>query len=746
MKLSNIFTKTSKDSPGGEISNNAKLLIKAGFIDKTMAGVYAFLPLGLRVLNKIENIIRQEMQAIGSQEILMNALNPKSLWTDTGRWENVSILFKLKSQTENEYALACSHEEQVTPLVKKFVNSFKDLPIFNPTIQKFENPDPSLPTQAPRQTVHLIVHNPKTDKYLVIDNSKTHSASNHDFYPIGGSIEAGETFFDTLIRELFEESGITSEEILDIRYLGELKQIFPVIAFGNKPAVNKHLVSQIFYVTVDSEKENFVESLKSAENEITVWKKLDEINDMLAGFKHCFKKRREIEKNLKYPLSVFQIQTKFRDELRAKSGLLRGIEFRMKDMYDFHQNQESLDKYYELVKYAYSKCYHRMGIKAHATEASGGIFTTNPSHEFQAICNAGEDKIYEVPSRNKFFNEEIAPVKAPEFDNTSESQKPLQEVEGKGIIGVETLAKFLQIPIELTTKTILFEDEHGGIIAAAVRGDYNISEEKLAKITKTRLKLASAHLVKKVTGAEIGYAGLLNLPPEVKIFMDDSMQNRVNFEMGANKTNYHSINVNFGRDLPEPETFYDFKTVKEGDLYPETNEKYKVHISAEIGNIFKLGTKYTDCVDFNYTNKQNQNNRVVMGCHGIGSTRCMATIAETWSDDKGLVWPQSVSPFLLHLITHLNPKDSAEINDKVLKIAEKIYYSGFELKVKKPQFIPSNEVLWDDRNLSIGEKLKDADLIGCPWQVVVSRRSLEKGGLELKNRQSQLTEIIEYDI
>lgn len=580
MRYSRLFTKTLKEIPADETSKNAQLLIKAGFVNKTMAGVYAFLPLGLRVLNNIENIVREEMAAIGSQEILMNALNPKQMWEVTNRWDNVDILFKIKSQTNTDYALACSHEEQVTPLVKNYVKSWKDIPVCDGQGQ--------------------------------------------------------------------------------------------------------------------------------------------------------------------FPLSVFQIQTKFRDELRAKSGLLRGREFRMKDMYDFHQNEESLDAYYELVKKAYAKVYSRLGLEVHATEASGGIFTTNPSHEFQAICDAGEDKIYKVPSTGVYYNEEMAPVKAQIWSNLDEDELPREDVLGEGLIGVDEVAKYLNIPVEKTTKTLLYETQDGSLVAACVRGNYKINEEKLMKVSGKHLKLASAQKIKETTGAEVGYAGILDLPEGVEIYMDESCANRRNFEMGANKTNYHSININFGRDIPLPEQFYDIKTVQEGDLFPETGEKYEVFVSAEVGNIFKLGTKYTKSLNLTYTDKDNQQKLVVMGCHGIGTTRCMAVVAEIYSDQNGLKWPESVAPFKYHLITNINHKDDPEINSQIFELARSIYEGESEVE----ELFEANPetVLWDDREGSgFGEKLKDADLIGCPWQVIISKRSLEAGGLEFKNRYTGESEILFID-
>jgi prolyl-tRNA synthetase len=758
MKLSKLFTKTSKLPPSDEPSKNAQLLIKAGLIDKTMAGVYAFLPIGLRVLNKIENIVRDEMNAIGSQEMLMNALNPKKLWTDTNRWENVDILFKIKSQTDNDYALACSHEEQVTPLVKQFVKSWKDIPVFDPKIGFYDVSKEGVKFNPTRKTVHLIIRNPKTDKYLVIDNRDTHSASDFDFYPVGGGIEPGETFYDTLVREVREETGIEADKILSTSYLGLIDQKFHCGAQVGFDEVNKHILSQMFYVEIDSELEGVCDPEKANFKETTVWLNKHQIQSILPGFQYTLNNWDKLIDEVKYPLATYQIQTKFRDELRSKSGLLRGREFRMKDMYDFHQNYESLDAYYELVKMAYSKAYARMGIIAVATEASGGIFTTNPSHEFQAICSAGEDKIYKVPSLNLYFNEEMAPVKARPWTNLDEEEKPLEDILTEGITGVDALAEYLKISTEQITKTLFYQTQDGKLVAACVRGNYKINEEKLMKVSGKHLKLASEHLVKKITGAEIGYAGLINLPSEVEVYIDDSCANRKNFKMGTNKTGYHSINVNFDRDIAMPDKFYDIKMIEKGDLYPETGEEYEVFVSAEVGNIFKLGTKYTKAIDFTYTDQNNEQQLVIMGCHGIGTTRCMAVIAEMYNDEKGLKWPESVAPFKYHLVTHINKKDESGVNEKIMEIARKVYRGELVLEfgeentpsglrpatphegnlnsVSAQNFNFNDDILWDDRDFSVGQKLNDADLLGCPWQIVITPRSLENGGVEVKSRKN----------
>ena len=563
MLYSKVFGKTKKDSKKYD-SANATLLIKGGFIDQVMAGTYTYLTLGLRVLNKIENIVREEINTIGN-EILMPSIVPQELWAKTNRLETVDVLMKTTAanklalaKNSSEYVLSPTHEEVVTPLAQKFNLSYKD-----------------------------------------------------------------------------------------------------------------------------------------------------------------------------FPFALYHIQTKFRNEPRVKSGLLRGREFRMKDLYSFHTTEKDLKEYYENSKKVYLKIFQRLGIGKDTVIAlaSGGSFTEDYSHEFQTICETGEDTLFFVKSTGIYYNREVAPSFAPAI-NSEEKILERKDVEGKGIKGVDELAKFLNIPIEKTTKTMIYEADGKRIIAAAVRGGYSINEDKLRKAVKCSvLKMASAETVKKVTGAEVGYAGILNLPKEVEIYIDESVNNRLNFECGANKTNYHSTNVNFGRDIPQPKEFYDIKMAKDGDLYPETKEKYEVKKAAEVGNIFPLYTKFTDAFSYKFIDHDGKEKPIYMGCYGIGPSRIMGVIVEKLHDEKGIIWPESVAPFQIHLIG-LDLKDE-EIKTKVHNIYKTIEKNNVE-------------VLFDDRETAnAGEKFSDADLIGIPIRLVVSKRTGDK--IEYKRRDEKEAKLISLD-
>lgn len=561
MLYSKIFSKTQKSSKTLD-SINATYLIKAGFIDQTMSGVYTFLPLGQKVLMKIENIIREEMDTISS-ELFMPSLSPKALWEQTGRLETISVLMKAmganklsSSNNDSEYILNCTHEDVLTPIAQKFNSSYKD-----------------------------------------------------------------------------------------------------------------------------------------------------------------------------FPFSVYQIQTKFRNEARPKSGLLRCREFRMKDLYSFHTSEEDLKKYYETAKNVYIKIFQRLGLGDHTVIAlaSGGDFTEDYSHEFQTICDSGEDIIFSAKKAGITFNKEVAPSMASSHGTEDEKVKPLEEIEGKGIIGVDALAKFLKIPVEKTTKTLLFETEEDDVIVAAVRGDYDINEIKLKKIIGCKtIRLASEKTVKKNTKAEVGYAGIMNLPKQVKVYYDESMKRRKNFECGANKTNYHSINVNFGRDIEEPDKYYDIKIAKKGDRYPENGEEYEVYSACEVGNIFPLNTKFSKAFDYTFTDADGEKKIVYMGSYGIGSSRIMGVLVEKFHDEKGIVWPKNIAPFHAHLVG-LDLRD-----ESIAKKARSVYKELIEKGV---------EVLFDDRvDVTAGEKFSDADLIGIPFRIIVSKKTGDT--IELKSRSEKKSSLI----
>ncbi len=400
----------------------------------------------------------------------------------------------------------------------------------------------------------------------------------------------------------------------------------------------------------------------------------------------------------------------------------------MKDLYSFHPTLEDLQAYYERSKEVYTRVFERLGLgeSTYIALASGGDFTKDYSHEFQTRCESGEDEIYRVPSTGVCYNKEVAPSQAPAV-SYQEKRAEYKEVEAAGIIGVAALAKHLNIPVEQTTKTMLYETNNGKLVAAVVRGRYDINEEKLCKVLECNsVALADEATVNRVTGAAVGYAGPLNLPDEVSIIFDESCANRTNFECGANKTDHHSINVNFGRDLPQPEQFHDIKMAQQGDLFPETGETYEVFAAAEVGNIFPLGTKFTKAHNYTYTDQDGVEQPIYMGSYGIGTSRLMGILVEKFHDDNGIIWPEHVAPFTVHLIGL--GKDTA----RAQAVYDQLTTAGVE-------------VLWDDRTtVNAGEKFADADLIGCPYRVVIGNKTPE-GQVELKKRSETAATMISIE-
>ncbi len=549
MKVSQLVTRTSKNAPAEEVAKNAQLLIRAGYVYKVMAGVYAYTPLGLTVLENIKQVVREEMTSVGGQELIMSSLQPKETWEKTGRWDEkvVDIWFKSHLQDGTEVGFAWSHEEPIIEMLKQYVSSYKDLPVY-----------------------------------------------------------------------------------------------------------------------------------------------------------------------------VHQFQTKLRNEVRAKSGILRGREFVMNDMYSGCRSAEEHEAFYQATMDAYMRVFQRVGLgdDTFVTFASGGAFTKF-SHEFQTICDAGEDYIFLVPSTKQAFNAEIAPVKSAPVEQANEV-KELAFLDEPEVTGVDALVKRLDIPLTASTKTMLYDTDKG-LIAAVVRSDYKLNEEKLkAAADADWLQLASAEQVREATGAELGFAGLYQLPDTVPRYVDESCEGLVNFETGANQTGKHAYNVNWERDVARPDQFHDIKLAKPGDLFPETGEAYEVHKTAEVGNIFNFGTKKSEEMDFAFTNEAGERQFIHLGSYGIGITRLMGVIAEKFADDRGLVWPASVAPYQLYVV---RVGDDAE----VVKNAENLCDNAQSWGVT---------VLYDDTDKRPGEKFADADLLGIPHRVVVSAKTIEAGKYEYKARTS----------
>lgn len=553
MRYSKLFGKTKTNSPHDENSINAKLLLQGGFIDKVSAGIYNFLPIGLRVLKKINNIIREEMDAVDGQEILMPCLHPIDLWTTTGRDKTMNEILYRTRASDKDFVLGPSHEETVTPLAQKFTKSYKDL-----------------------------------------------------------------------------------------------------------------------------------------------------------------------------PFAIYQIQTKFRNEPRAKSGLLRGREFGMKDMYSFHASNEDLDKYYDRVKDSYMRVYERCGLEAYPIQASGGAFTENLSHEFGIKTPAGEDSMIICKKCNIAQNLEIAEGKVPDPTEKEEKELPLKKVEAKRGPSIAESVKLHGIPDFKVLKTVVYSVEERGFVGIVIRGDLNVNENKLvAYFGGKKLRAATPEELVKLGLAQgfISPVGNENIP----YFGDFSIKNVKNFCTGANEKHVDYLNVNIGRDFIIKE-FADFVEVKDGFKCNICGSDLIEEKAIEAGNIFKLGTKYSTAFNMKFVDENGKENYVIMGCYGIGTTRLVGTIVEASHDSKGIIWPKSVTPYHVYMI-------SIGVDEKVLEEADKLYE---ELKGA------GIEVLYDDRNESPGKKFNDADLIGIPIRIVISEKTLKEKSVEFKERTGKETRLVPF--
>ncbi|MBI4066234.1 proline--tRNA ligase, partial [Candidatus Gottesmanbacteria bacterium] len=423
------------------------------------------------------------------------------------------------------------------------------------------------------------------------------------------------------------------------------------------------------------------------------------------------------------PVIINQNQWKYRDEVRVVGGLLRTREFLMQDAYSFDRDEGGLGNSFALMSEAYRAIFARMGLPITVVSADSGAIGGTGSEEFMVESDSGEDRIFVCDTCDYKANVEKAESVFPPFTQTEEL-KPMQEVEGKGIIGVEALAKFLHIPVEKTTKTLLYQADDR-VVAVCVRGEYSISEVKLANFLEClNLALASAETVKRVTGAEVGYAGPIGLPDSVQVVWDHSTKGRVNFECGSNKTNVHDINVNFGRDVSAPREFIDIREVKESESCIKCHSgTLREKRGIELAHVFKLGTLYSQAMGATFTDLDGKKKPIIMGCYGIGISRAIAAIVEVFHDEKGIIWPEAVSPYRAHLVS----LPGAEA------MAETVY------KELTDQGI---DVLWDDRDESAGVKFTDADLIGIPYRLVVSAKTENK--VEVKKRTDTSAQLLTF--
>jgi prolyl-tRNA synthetase len=428
-------------------------------------------------------------------------------------------------------------------------------------------------------------------------------------------------------------------------------------------------------------------------------------------------------------MNLFQIQTKFRDEVRPRFGLMRGREFVMKDAYSFHATEEDAEREYRKMYDTYKRIFERCGLKFRAVEADSGSIGGSFSHEFVVLAESGEDAVASCDSCDYAANIEKAISKSKRnLPDKKEAPLPLEKVATPDKRSIEEVAAFMGVKEEHLVKTLIYLAD-GKPLVALVRGDHELNEIKLKNICGcNELELAGPETVKKATGAPTGFAGPVGLK-DVDVYADHTVEVMANFITGGNEKDLHLKNTNLDRDF-NVTAFHDLRTVSCGDECPRCEGKLEIHRGIEVGHIFKLGTKYSEAMGATFLDTEGKEKPMFMGCYGIGVGRTAAAAIEQNFDEGGIIWPMALAPYQV-IVTAVNTKD-----DEVMRTAESIYES-----LKKEGI----EVILDDRNERPGVKFKDADLIGIPVRVTVGGRGIKEGKLEVKRREEKEAANIEID-
>jgi prolyl-tRNA synthetase len=435
--------------------------------------------------------------------------------------------------------------------------------------------------------------------------------------------------------------------------------------------------------------------------------------------------RRDVKSYRQLPFNLYQIQTKFRDEIRPRFGLMRGREFLMKDAYSFHTSAESLDVGYEAMRQAYCRIFESCKLDYSMVEADTGTIGGSASHEFMVTAATGESSVVRCPSCGYAANIERAETNRAEEAGEAHPPQAMEEVATPGKHAVEDVARFLKVSPKRLVKTLIYETEKG-LVAALVRGDREVNEVKLLNhFDVEHLALASEEKVRAATNAPVGFAGPVGLSG-IPVVADVGVRPMTNFVTGANKADAHLVNVNWGRDVDLAE-WADLLLVSGGDPCPRCEGTLELFRGIEVGHIFKLGTKYSEKLGCNFTDEDGVDRPMVMGCYGVGVGRTVAAAIEQNHDADGIIWPRPLAPFEV-LLASLNPDDA-----EVKRAAELLYGQLLERRV---------EVLFDDRDERPGVKFKDADLIGIPVRLVVGAKSLADGKVEVSLRSDRQKHLV----
>jgi prolyl-tRNA synthetase len=549
MKTSKFHLMTTRETPADAEIASHQLMLRSGMIRKLTAGIYSWSPLGWRVLKKVENIVREEMDRAGYLEMLMPAVQPAELWKETGRWEDFGgQLLKIHDRAGRDYVFGPTHEEVITDLARNELRSYKQLPV-----------------------------------------------------------------------------------------------------------------------------------------------------------------------------TFYQIQTKFRDEIRPRFGVMRAREFLMKDAYSFHIDEASLDETYWQMYEVYSRIFKRAGLKFRAVRADSGAIGGSQSHEFHVLADSGEDQIAFSTGSEFAANVELAEAVAPGGEAPGATQE-LRLVDTPDAHTINELVEQFDVPIEKTVKTLVVEacaESGSGFVALLVRGDHSLNEFKAVHLPQvaTPLRFATDDEIRAATGAGPGSLGPVNL--KIPCIADRSVTVMSDFTAGANQDDKHYFGVNWGRDVELPEQA-DLRNVVEGDPSPDGNGTIQLARGIEVGHIFQLGTKYSESMHAVVLGEDGKSHLMLMGCYGIGVSRIVAAAIEQNHDQNGICWPEPIAPFQVAILP-MNAKKSHRVREAAERLYDELRAAGVE-------------VLLDDRNVRPGVMFNDMELIGIPHRVVVGERGLDEGALEYRKR------------
>ncbi len=547
METAQRLLATQRQIPADAETVSHQLMLRAGLIRQLASGVYTWLPTGLKVLRKVEKIVREEMDAASAQELLMPGVQPAELWQETGRWDQFGPeLLRFTDRHDRGFCLGPTHEEVITDLVRGEIRSYKQLPA-------------------------------------------------------------------------------------------------------------------IFY----------------------------------------------------------QIQTKFRDEIRPRFGVMRAREFIMKDAYSFHLDEQSLQETYKVMYRTYENIFDRLGLEYRAVVADSGNIGGDTSHEFHVLAESGEDQIVFTENGKFAANIEMVATQPPS-DNRPSPKATMEKIATPGQHSISEVSAFFNVAEEKTLKTLIVHGEDDSLIGLVLRGDHELNKVKAERLDKVRtpLKFASAELISKKLKCDIGSIGPVDL--NIPVYGDSSTSVMSDFICGANENDFHYKGVNWDRDLPEPE-FVDLRNIAEGETAPEENGPISIARGIEVGHIFQLGTKYSNSMKVSCLDENGKSITLIMGCYGIGVSRIVAAAIEQNHDDRGIIWPESIAPYDLAIVP-INMHKSKRLTDSVMALYQQAKAEGFD-------------VLLDNRKERPGVMFADMELLGIPHRIVLSDKALDAGTVEYKGRR-----------